>query len=147
MNYYTMHTQLPPYIPYARFLLDFPLNETARLVYSLILSRIQLSQSNGWINKEGWVYCRYTVQDLMTDTGKRRSTIATALKDLEACGLLYRHRGGAGSANQLYLRCPENYTSDVRKTAHQTSGKLAPNKYKNKNINHIRNYAYTGDSL
>jgi hypothetical protein len=62
---------------------------------------------------------------------------------LEKCGLLTRHRSGAGYANQLYLRLPESCTSEVRKTKPQSTGKPAPNKYKN----NIMNYEYKGDSL
>lgn len=143
MQYFTPQTQLPVYIPYARFLLDFPLSETARLVYSLILSRIHLSKTNGWVDAQQRVYCRYTIQELMADTGKGKTTIVSALGDLEKYGLLYRRRGGAGYANILYLRLPESDTSEVPKTAPQKTGKPSPNKYKNKSIN----YEYTGDSL
>ena len=142
VQYYTIQTQLPLYIPYARFLLDLPLSETAKLVYSLILSRIQLSKNNGWIDEEKRVYCRYTIQELMADSGKGKSTIVTALADLEAQGLLYRYRSGAGYANKLYLRLPESGTLEDRKTKPQRTGKPAPNKY-----NKIINYEYTGDSL
>lgn len=142
MNYYTTATKLPPYIPYPRFLLEMPLNETARLVYSLILSRIHLSQSNGWVDESNQVYCRYTIQSLMADTGKSKSTIVTALGDLEKQGLLFRRRGGAGSANKLYLKLPETCTSQVQKTAPLRSGKPAPN-----NKNKTRNYDYIGDGL
>lgn len=147
MQFFTVATPLPPYIPYARFLLGIPLNETARLVYTLILSRIQLSQSNGWVDAEGRVYCRYTIQDLMTDTGKSKSTIVTALDDLEKQGLLFRRRGGAGYADMLYLRVPEITTSDAQKTAPQKSGKPSPNNKKNHIKNSIPNYDYGGDSL
>lgn len=149
MQFFTVATPLPPYIPYARFLLGIPLNETARLVYTLILSRIQLSQSNGWVDAEGRVYCRYTIQDLMTDTGKSKSTIVTALDDLEKQGLLFRRRGGAGYANMLFLKVPVIATSDAQKTAPQKSGKPVPNnKTKSKrNKNTIPDYDYGGDSL
>lgn len=142
MQYYTTATPLPPYIPYPRFLLPLPLNETACLLYSLILSRIHLSQSNGWVDAEGRVYCRYTIKDLMSDTGKSKSTIVTALGDLEKQGLLYRRRGGAGYANFLYLRFPKNSTSEVQHSGHQKTGKPAPN---NKGSNYNDNY--TGDGL
>jgi len=146
MKYYTTGTQLPPYLPYPKFLLDFPLSETARLVYTLLLSRIQLSRQNGWVDADGRVWCRYTIRDLMQDTGKGKTTILTALADLEASELLSRRRSGIGYANELYLRLPENCTAQVQKTAPGRYGKPAPNKYKNKkNIN--LNYEYTGDSL
>ena len=147
MQYITSVTQLPSFIPYARFLLDFPLNETARLVYSLILSRIQLSQSNCWTDEQNRIFCRYTIQSLVEDTGKSKSTIVTALADLEANDLLYRRRAGAGYANRLYLRVPESDTSEGRKTAPQSTGKPATNNIKNNIKSNIKNYEYTGDSL
>lgn len=147
MQYYTSATKLPPYIPYARFLLLYPLSETARVVYSLILSRIPIAQSKGWVDEEDRIYCRYTIRSLMEDTGKSKSTIVSALSDLESNGLITRRRGGAGCANYLYLRLPEIYPSDDRKTAPQRAGNPAPNKHNNKNINKIINYEYKGDSL
>ena len=150
MHCYTRTTPLPTYIPFPRFLLGMSLNETARLVYSLILSRIHLSQSNGWVDDVG-VYCRYTIMDLMSDTGKSKSTIVTALADLEAQGLLFRRRGGAGYANRLYLRLPDSDTSEDQKTVHQTDGKPDTNKKKNKIPNKkkkcIPDYSYLGDSF
>lgn len=147
MQFIMKDTNIPPYIPYARFLLDFPLSETARLVYSLILSRIQLSLSRQWVDDQNRVFCRYTIQSLMEDTGKSKTTIVHALAELESQGLLYRHRAGAGYANRLYLRLPENVTSEDPKTVPQSIGKLTTSKYKNNIKNNIKNYEYTGDSL
>lgn len=149
MQFFTAATPLPPYIPFARFLLGMPINETAQLVYTLILSRIQLSQSNGWVDSAGRVYCRYTIQDLMADTGKSKSTIVTALNDLEKQDLLFRRRSGAGYANMLYLKVPVFNTSDVQKTAPQKSEKPNPNNKTNikKNKKIKLNYDYEGDSL
>ena len=149
MQFFTASTSLPPYLPFARFLLGMPINETARIVYTLLLSRIQLSRSNGWVDPEGRIYCRYAIQDLMADAGKSKSTILTALEDLEKQDLLFRCRQGAGRANMLYLKVPVSDTSEAQKTAPQKHGKPNPNnKTKNKrNKNTILNYDYGGDSL
>lgn len=149
MQFYTASTKLPPFLPYPKFLLDLPLNETGRVVYSLILSRIHLSQSNNWMDDDQRVYCRYTIQDLMADTGKSKSTIITALADLEKLDLLFRRRGGAGYASKLYLKLPNIYTSEEQKTTPQKPEKLVPN---NKHTNRMTkksmpNYDYGGDSL
>lgn len=149
MQFFSVATPLPPFLPYPQFLLGIPVSETAKLVYVLILGRIKLSQANNWTDSNGHVYCRYTIQDLMADTGKSKSTILTALDDLEKQDLLFRRRGGAGYANMLYLKLPVFSTSDVQKTAPQKSGKQDPNnktKIK-KNKNTIPDYDYEGDSL
>lgn len=147
MHFFTANTPLPPFLPYPQFLLGIPVSETAKLVYVLILGRIKLSQSNGWTDAQGRVYCRYRIQDLMADTGKSKSTVVTALGDLENQGLLLRHRGGAGYANQLYLKLPVIPTSEAQKTAPQKAGKPSPNNKKNYIKNTIPNYDYGGDSL
>lgn len=143
MQYITASTSLPPYLPYPRFLLGLPLSETAKLVYSLILSRIHLSQSNGWADENGRVYCRYPIMTLAADCHKSKSTIVTALGDLEKQGLLSRHREGSWNANKLYICIPNTNTSDDQKTLLQKAGKPIPNKM----ISTLSNYDYTGDSL
>lgn len=145
MQFFTVTTPLPPFLPYPRFLLEIPISETARLVYALILSRIHLSQLNEWVDAEGRVYCRYPIKSLAADCHKSKSTIITALADLESQNLLFRRRGGAGYANMLYLRAPVITTSDTQKTAPQKTGKPAPNKKSKKNP--ILDYDYGGDSL
>lgn len=143
MQYYTASTQLPPYLPYPRFLLTLPLSETAKLVYALILSRIHLSQSNGWADEDGSVYCRYPIMTLAADCHKSKSTIVTALADLEAQGLLSRHREGSWNANKLYLKLPDICTSEEQKTALRKNRKPVTNNSKKD----IPNYEYLGDSL
>ena len=156
MQAFTAATPLPPYLPYPRFLLDIPVNETAKLVYILILGRIQLSQSQGWVDPDGQVYCRYPVKTLAADSRRGRTTVAAALTELEKQQLLFRRREGLGCANKLYLRIPENRTSEDRISEPLTSGKRNPNKnnynknnYSKSKRNPKRDYDYTykGDSL
>lgn len=122
----TLTTQLPPFLPYPRFLLELPLSRTAQLVYCLILSRIQLSQSNGWVDDSGRVYCRYPILSLAEDAHLGKTAVAAALKDLETQGLLIRNRGGPGYANRLSLRIPEPCTSGIREGKPLTSGNANP---------------------
>lgn len=177
MQYITMTTELPPFLPYPRFLLELPLSETARLVYCVLLSRILVSQHNGWVDDAGRVYCRYPILSLAKDCSRGKSAILTAVAALEKQGLLTRQKGGAGRANTLFLRVPENgtpevpetapqtsgnanlrgpesRTPDLRKTAPQRSGKRHPNYTTNYTTNKTTNYKnrkpdydYIGDSL
>ena len=144
MEYFTPNTQLPPYLPYPRFLLDIPVSETVKIVYILILGRSLLSKVNGWVDSDGRIYCRYPIQQLARDAHRGKTTIVAALSDLEKQDLIHRCRSGSGYANKLYLRLPESSTADDRKTAPQRTGKPAPIK-KNRNIK--LDYEYMGDSL
>lgn len=140
---FTLSTQLPPYVPFPRFLLDIPVSETARLVYCLILSRMLLSRHNGWVDSGNRVYCRYPINNLAADCRKSRSTVITALADLEKHGLLSRSRKGSSRANMLYLKIPETCTSDSQHSVPEKSGKPAPNK----SIRKQPNYEYIGDGF
>ena len=117
MQYITMTTELPPFLPYPRFLLELPLSETARLVYCVILSRILISRHNGWVDEAGRVYCRYPILALAKDCSRGKSAILTAVAALEKQGLLTRQKGGAGRANTLYLRVPDEASQEYRRAA------------------------------
>ena len=147
MRDFTTATQIPSYIPYPRFLLQYSLSETARLVYCLILSRILLSQTRGWVDEENHVYCRYTIQSLMDDAGKSKTAILNAMGILESNGLLIRCRTGSGYSNRLYLRLPDTCTSDDQISEPQRYRKQHPSNYKSNTKNKLLNYDYTGDSL
>lgn len=46
------HTKLPSYLPMPRFLMNLPISNTAKLLYTLFLGKAQLSQKMfGWIVK------------------------------------------------------------------------------------------------
>lgn len=146
MRNFTAATPLPQFLPYPIFLLDTPIGETARLVYILILGRIRLSQQNGWVDEQNRVYCRYPIHAIAADAHKSKSTIVSALSELEKHDLLHRKRGGAGYANLLYLRLPETCATDCRKPAPQNARKPAPNK-NNQSYYKAIDYSYKGDSL
>lgn len=132
MEYLEKTTPMPAYLPYPRFLLHQKVNETAKLVYILILDRAQLSQRNEWVDEEGRVYIYYTIDDLAKDSGKSDRTVRTALFDLEKAGLLLRRHQGPGQANVLYPRMPQAdfRPFDRKNSAGKRGRKLPPNKNK-----------------
>ena len=55
-EYLTSESQIVPYMAFPRFLLDVKVNETARIVYVLLLDRARLSMKNGgWVDQDGHV--------------------------------------------------------------------------------------------
>lgn len=82
------------------------LSAESKLVYSLLLDRMSLSQKNGWINEEGEVYLIYTreeIAELLCITYKKA---IAAFKELIAVGLLLEKRQGRGFPNRLFvLKC------------------------------------------
>ena len=90
MEYLTERTLIRDFIPYPRFLLDMNLNQTARILYALLLDRSKISRNNGWKNEKGYIYVIYPIMDLAQVLEKSHMTIKKALNELEDAGLLVR---------------------------------------------------------
>ena len=56
-DFLTADTNLPSYMMFPRFLLDMEINETAKMLYIILLDRARLSQKNeGWSDTDGHVF-------------------------------------------------------------------------------------------
>ena len=56
-DFLTADTSLPSYMMFPRFLLDMEINETAKMLYMILLDRARLSQKNeGWSDTNGHVF-------------------------------------------------------------------------------------------
>ena len=56
-DFLTADTNLPSYMMFPRFLLDMEINETAKMLYIILLDRARLSQKNeGWSDINGHVF-------------------------------------------------------------------------------------------
>lgn len=143
-------TLLPPYMAFPRFLLDMEqLNETAKILYVLLLDRARLSQKNeGWADELGRAFIFFPIKDLAETMHKSEMSVKTALAVLEKTDLIFRKRQGPGLPNKIYVKVPpeylvqmdrnlspiqtENYPSDRQETVPVTERKLSgSNKEKN----------------
>ena len=144
-------SRLPPYLMYPRFLLDTTLNDSARLVYLLLLERARVSMANqGWEDEKGCIFVFYPIEDLARDAHRSQTVVKKALGDLQQQGLIHRYRQGLGRANKLYVCIPSGQSeirpSNRRNTDHLTAGKPTANqKNQRKNTIPIRSYDYEGD--
>ncbi len=75
----------------------------AKMIYSLLLNRLTLSQKNGWINEDGEVYLIYTREDAADTLNLSYKKTIAAFKELIAAELLLEHRQGRGYPNLLYV--------------------------------------------
>ena len=165
-EYMTLQTDLPPYLPYPRFLSEMNLTLTAKLVYSLLLDRTTLSQKNGWVDEAGHIYVVFTLDALSQSLGRSTMTVKKALNELENIDLIERIRHGFSSPKRIFVKLPplgqksfpvmdrnlsvtgkENCPSLGKKTVRQRERKLSPN---NLSINDLRdndlNRAREGDA-
>ena len=123
MTYFlTADTNLPSYMMFPRFLLDMEINETAKMLYIILLDRARLSQKNeGWSDINGHVFIYFTIEALADVLHKSQMTVKTALAVLEKQELIFRKRQGPGQPNRIYVKLP-------KETIHYTDRKLSGNK-------------------
>lgn len=122
MNRMKKNTRITQYMAYPKFLLQMELSDSAKLVYVLLLDRIQLSMKNpGWVDEYGNVFVLYTIESLAQELRKCPMTVKTALRDLEEAGLIQRIRQGLGRPNRIYLNCPPGRQEAVRQEDRKVS--------------------------
>ena len=62
-DFLTADTNLPSYMMFPRFLLDMEINETAKMLYIILLDRARLSQKNeGWSDTDGPILCSFILR-------------------------------------------------------------------------------------
>lgn len=95
------HLQMP------RWLFTDPsysgLSLEAKVVYTFLLNRFQLSKLNGWTNESGEVFIIYTRASLAREIQISYRKVIEAMKELSAAKLVWEKRCGRGDANQIYL--------------------------------------------
>lgn len=101
-------TKLPPYLPYPHFLLGVGLTQTAKILYSVLLDRANLSRANGWTDEDGNIYIVFPVNKIADTVNKGPSTVKNALNELETAGLIERRRCGNGMPNRIYVKQPDS---------------------------------------
>ena len=99
----------------------------AKLLYGLMLDRMQLSAKNGWLDEEGRVYIYYTLEQVMENMNCARQKAAKLLDELEKdAGLIERVRTGLNKPNKIYVKNLSTYLrkSYFLKYENQTSGSM-----------------------
>ncbi|WP_458524100.1 replication initiator protein A [Gardnerella vaginalis] len=84
------------------------LSSDAKILYSCLLERTNLSYKNKWIDDEKRVYIIFTVEEIMTMLNKSNKTAVKILNELDSntggIGLIERKRQGLGKPNIIYVK-------------------------------------------
>lgn len=147
-TYLKSDTKLSDYMAFPRFLLNSGLNETAMLLYVLLLDRARLSMNYPqWIDEKKRVFLHFQIRELATVLHKSEMTVKTTLSALQKQDLIIRERQGLGKPNRIYVLLPEdknlsgpgeeNCPSDRQNSFGLTDRKLSGNNknYRKKQIN------------
>lgn len=79
------------------------LSNDAKVLYSLLKDRHELSLQNNWVNERNEVYLVYAREDMADMLGCSQPTLRKAIKQLISCGLMEEERMGLNRANRIYL--------------------------------------------
>ena len=114
------------------------LSSEAKVLYGILLKRMDLSAKNGWFDDQGRVYIICTLEEIMETLNCGNQKAVKLMDELEGkIGLIERKRQGLGKPNLIYVKnfiCPvdkvdnsapshflkcENHTSGDVKITHQ----------------------------
>ena len=167
----TAKSHLPPFMAFPRFLLEYDLNETAKVLYILLLDRARVSMKNDeWRDSDGHVYLHYTIKELAAALRKSEMTVKTALSALEEARLIVRRRTNKHQPSCIYVlmemdsdsflslnrqdkdrklsvRETEYYPSDGQNSFPLTDRKLSPNRNNRKRIKEKERLSYMSPSI
>lgn len=77
----------------------------AKLLYGILLDRMNLSAKNQWIDDEMRVFIIFTIDEIKTAIGCAEKKAVKLLDELEnKCGLIERKRQGLGKPNIIYVK-------------------------------------------
>lgn len=131
------------------------LSSDAKILYGLLLDRMELSRVNNWINEAGEIYLIFTREEIQDILKISKKTCIKAFKQLAQKGLILEKRQGLNKPNLIFIghieyksaensdknrRC-KNYTSRSAKITLPEVQKLHPNKtdLNNTNLNDTEN--------
>lgn len=134
------------------------LSTDAKLLYGLLLDRMQLSIRNSWMDEEGKVFIYFTVESIMEALAcgnKKAGRLLAELDDRRGIGLITRIRQGMGKPDRIYVRkcitqdmskrhvlkCQNDISGDVKTTCQDMSkghgNKININNTEKKETDHI----------
>jgi len=95
------------YMQMPRWLFSDPryaeLSLDAKVTYTFLLNRFQLSRRKGWVNDRGEVFVIFPRKELASELRVCEKRVTAAFRDLAQLQLIWEKRCGRGDANQIYL--------------------------------------------
>ena len=76
----------------------------AKLLYGLLLDRMDLSVKKRWLDEHGRVYLYYTIASIQADLCCCKEKACKLLRELEIAGLIEKKRQGRGSPSIIYVK-------------------------------------------
>ena len=81
----------------------FEMSLDAKVAYTFLLNRFQLSRMNGWVNEFGEVFVVFPRKEMAKELRVGEKRVTAAFRELAERGLIWEKRCGLCAANQIYL--------------------------------------------
>ena len=79
------------------------LSSDSKILYGLLLDRMELSRENNWINEKGEIYLIFTRQNIQTLLNISDKPCTKAFKQLSQMELIKEQRQGLGKPNLIFI--------------------------------------------
>ena len=89
----------------------------AKVTYTFLLNRFQLSRRKGWVNEEGEVFVIFPRLAMAQELRICEKRVTSAFRKLIDLNLIWERRCGQGEANQIYLAKIEPMPSECYECA------------------------------
>lgn len=99
------------------------LSTDAKLLYGLMLDRLELSRHNNWFDGEGRAFIYFKREAIMEQLGVGHNTAAKLIQELEGADLIQRARRGLGMPAMIYVGKFVRGTPGVKKSEKRTNGR------------------------
>lgn len=96
----------------------------AKVMYSILKDRFELSKKNNWIDNDGNIYLLYTNKQLCKILDYSEPKIIKLKKELETYNLIFNERQGLNKPNKIYLLEP-NYDKELKNFKFQNKKNLS----------------------
>lgn len=131
------------------------LSSDAKVLYGILLDRMNLSMKNNWLDEENKVYIIFTIEEIaetMCCATQKATKILQELDDKKGIGLIEKKRLGLGKPNILYIKNfiiqePEKESSSKEKIEEITNQELCKSQFKNDENHNSRNVNFTKQEL
>lgn len=85
----------------------------AKVIYSFLLNRMNLSRINHWINNDGEIYLIYTRKEIQSKLNLSDKPVTRAFKELRNIELIKEEKQGFGKPNLIYIGKIEDEDYDI----------------------------------
>ena len=118
--------QLPQFFFSAEFRAEHKLSIEAKVLYAIMQSRVQLSEKNNLVDKNGNVFIYFTIAEVMETLEVAHEKAQKVFKELQSVGLINREISGNGARSIIYVNSPDKKWIEEKPKKGRKSARRGP---------------------